>query len=487
MKVCILSENSNGSAPHVHYRNLGASEVGRKLASKQIPYSIFEWFTYWDTSDLKECILHFLKDEEKPVIAISVPFTIKDVYFIKDILLELKNEIKNLEIIIGGNRVYDPGLAHIINHFFIGRSMEIFDAWLDGRSLEKYKTIESGVYLNKKVDPNYEIPVISTYTDADFITKHDVLGFELGIGCRFNCAFCNYDLRNMRNPLIVNPAQVAEQLQSLYDRYGVTNFFITDDTINESIGKLEALSTILDLLSFKPNLSGYFRLDLLEGEEQRKYWQKIGMAGVFFGIESFNPDASKGVRKSSRISSQIETLKTLRKLTPNTLLSAGMIIGLVGDNEAHIFDSLENAAKQKLLDGMLYGVLNLNNMNSSIFDEFMLSDLVKNPSKFGYQVTGEVVPRTVHSVQDALVWKNDWCDYFTAEEIYNRVVARQQELKIGVTDAFDLLPALSMEVIDHKDMLVHYTDRVKQKCTKKSSILKKQYITLKKQHILSQQ
>lgn len=485
MKVCILSENSNGTAPHLHYRNLGASEVGRKLASKNIPYSIFEWFTHWDVSDLKECVLHFLKGTTRPVIAISVPFTVKDVYSIKDMLFDLKHEIANLEIIIGGNRVYDSNLADVIDHFFIGRSMEIFDAWLDGRSLDKYKTVEPKVYLNKTVNAHNEIPVISSYNDSDFITKHDVLGFELGIGCRFNCTFCNYDLRNMRNPLIVDPVETAGKLQSLYDRYGVTNFFITDDTINESVEKLQALSTILDLLTFKPNLAGYFRLDLLESEEQQKYWQKIDMAGVFFGIETFNPEASKGVRKSSRMLFQIETLKKLRTLTPNTFLTAGMIIGLTGDSEEHIFKSLENVAEQNLLDSMLYSPLGLTTMNSSVFDDFMLSDLVKDPERFGYKLTGEIIPRSDHSVQDALVWKNEWCDYHRAVDLYTEVALRQEELRIGIADAFDLLPALSLGIIEHKQEFVLNTRRVKELCKKKSKILKHNYFKQKKQYILS--
>jgi hypothetical protein len=313
-----------------------------------------------------------------------------------------------------------------------------------------------------------------------------VLGFELGIGCRFNCTFCNYDLRNMRNPVIVNPVELAQNLQSLYDRYGVTNFFVTDDTINESVEKLKALSTVLDLLTFRPNLSGYFRLDLLESEEQQKYWKKINMAGVFFGIETFNPEASKGVRKTGRMSSQINTLKKLRDLTPDTFLSAGMIVGLTGDSEEHIFNSLENVAQQRLLDGMYYGALNLNNMNSEVFDDFMLSDLVKNPEKFGYQLTGEIVPRSVHSVQDALVWKNEWCDYYAAEELLTRVLKKQKELKIGNADAFDLLSMLSLGIITNKEEFVVHTDRVKQISGKKSKLLKRKYFEQKKQYILSQ-
>jgi hypothetical protein len=182
---------------------------------------------------------------------------------------------------------------------------------------------------------------------------------------------------------------------------------------------------------------------------------------------------------------QIETLKKLRTLTPNTFLTAGMIIGLTGDSEEHIFKSLENVAEQNLLDSMLYSPLGLTSMNSSVFDDFMLSDLVKDPERFGYKLTGEIIPRSDHSVQDALVWKNEWCDYHRAKDLYTEVAARQEELRIGIADAFDLLPALSLGIIEHNQEFVQNTRRVKELCRKKSKILKHNYFEQKKQYILS--
>jgi hypothetical protein len=79
-----------------------------------------------------------------------------------------------------------------------------------------------------------------------------------------------------------------------------------------------------------------------------------------------------------------------------------MIIGLTGDSREHILDSMEFVSKHNLLDCMQYSVLNLPEMETDVFDDYMLSDMSKYPEKFGYTITGKV-PRTDLSIQSKLL------------------------------------------------------------------------------------
>ena len=483
MKVCILSENTNGANPHIHYRNLGASEVTKRIEERNIPCTTIEWFTKWDKEILYKCVYKYLSGCDQPVIAISVPFVPDDIYLIKDILLNLKKVLPNLIIISGGNRTYDKNLADVVDYFFIGRSMEIFESWLDNRDLTKFKTKQDNVFLNNNVDVAIERPVLAYYRDSDLLTPHDVVGFELGIGCRFNCAFCNFDLRKMHNPKMANPVLISNTLNELHEKYGITNFFITDDTINESLEKLQVLADVVSKLKFKPNLSGYCRLDLLEKPEQQELWKQIDLAAVFFGIESFNPEASKLVRKTGRMNSQIETLKTLRQLTPNTFLSAGMIIGLTGDSKEHIISSMKYVSENNLLDAMQYGVLSIPDMDTDIFDNYMLSDISKNPEKFGYEITGRR-PREDLSVQAKFEWKNDWCDSKSAESIYSEVIEYLKKYKISKSDAFEYLSFLSLSIVRSKEEVKTMNDIVVRKSLSLANKYRAEYIDKKQKQML---
>jgi lipoate synthase len=477
-KVCILSENTNGCAPHNHYRNLGASEVTRRLAKRNIPCTTIEWFSHWDTSDLYFCIYNYLKDAKTPIIAISVPFLADDVYLIKDILEKLKSSLPALKIILGGNRTYDNNFDTFVDYYFIGRSMEIFENWLDNKDMTCFQTAISNVFINNNIKAENELPVLAFYKDEDFLTEHDIVGFELGIGCRFNCSFCNYDLRNMKNPKIANAEHIANTLQNLYNKYGIRNFFLTDDTINESIEKLETLAEIVRRLSFKPNLAGYFRLDLLSQERQQQLWKEIDMAAVFFGIESFNSTASKRVRKSGRIVSQIETLKKLRTLTPNTFLSAGMIVGLSGDSRDDIFKSIRYVHENNLLDAMQYSALNMPAMDTDIFDDYMLSDFSKNPTKFGYKILSKK-SRPGRSVQSLYDWQNEWCTFEEAMVLQEEVNNYLKVLKISSSDAFEYLSFLSLQLAEHKEIIKAMNQLAITKSLQKANRLRQEYIVKK--------
>lgn len=484
MKFCILSENSSGVAPHVYYRNLGANEVAKRLKIRNIPCTTIEWFTHWDQDDLYTCVEKFLSGTDRPVIAISVPFVPDDIYKIKDILLKLKQTIPNLTVISGGNRTYDKNLSDVVDYFFIGRSMEIFEDWLDCKDLSKFSTKQPNVYLNKNINIELETPVLPDYDDSDLLTPHDVLGFELGIGCRFNCAFCNFDLRKILNPKMSNPDAIAERLNSIYDRYGVFNYFLTDDTINESLDKMQVLADVVSKLKFKINLTGYCRLDLLSKPEQQQLWQQINLAGVFFGIETFNPVSSKLVRKTGKIDSLIETLKKLRQLTPDTFLSAGMIIGLTGDSRENILNSMDYVSKNNLLDCMQYSVLNLPEMETDIFDEYMLSDMSKNPEKFGYTITGKKA-RTDLTIQSQLEWRNDWCDTDKAIEIYDEIRQNLSTKNLSNSDGFEYLSYLSLGLVDEKESVRKMDELVRARAKKLANTRRAEYIEKKKQFLLN--
>jgi len=256
-KVLILSENSNGAWPNVHYRNLGASEVKRTITELGYQCDLVEWFTHWQPDQLAEYIFKFFQDTTNPVIAISVPFLNNDIFKITDTLDKIRAHHTDLKIIVGGNRFHDPDLDSYVDAFFLGRSMEMLQAWMADQDMSEFHTEHEKVFVNHSPDLQIERPVIGIYDHTDCLTENDVLGIEIGVGCRFNCTFCNYDLRNIKDPSIQAHEHIAEFMQRVYDQYGVKHFYLADDTWNESIEKMQTLVEAVKSLSFKPAISGY--------------------------------------------------------------------------------------------------------------------------------------------------------------------------------------------------------------------------------------
>lgn len=418
MKFLILSENSNGSWPHLHYRSMGAFELRRRIELKNHVATVVDWFSSWEESDLKTVATGFFQDDSNPVIALSTPFDTTDVYKIKPFLEWAKEHFPNLIIIHGGGRVYDSKLSHLIDVFFLGRSMEMFDAWLNHEDLTRYiRSVNPLVLVNHNFNEKIDNPVVPPLADDDFLTRKDILGFEIGVGCKFNCSFCNYELRNAKITKLADAHQLRDYFEVAYKKYGVRNFFASDDTLNESDEKLEIVAEALSGLDFHPEITAFARLDILTAKKtQLELIKRINFRSLFFGIESFNPEASKAVRKKSSLGNTYDTLKYVRDYSPETYTVGGLIIGLNNDSRESIYEAVDKVIAENLLKSIQFYPLSITKP-SGIIGEGFYSDLDKNPEKFGYRTTQVIKFHHGNTVIPTYDWESDWTDSKGANEL----------------------------------------------------------------------
>jgi hypothetical protein len=417
MKFLVLSENGNGTWPYLYYRGLGALELHKRIQQHGYQSTLIDWFTVWPADKLVTAIQTWFGDEPDPVIAISTPFDITDVFKIKDILTWARIRYPNLKVIHGGSRTYNPKITDI-DVFFLGRSMQVFDAWLAGQDLSSY-TVNTNplVLVNKNFDQTVDTPVLPKLDDSDFLTPYDILGFEIGVGCKFNCTFCNYELRGAKVTTLTDSYTLKEYFEQAYGRYGITHFFAADDTPNETDEKLSVLADAIDGLSFKPKITAYSRLDIITGRPQQlELYRRIQFDSLFFGIESFNDTASRLVRKKSDIGSVEQTLRDLRVLCPDTFTVGGIIIGLNGDNEASIRASLDRVVEQQLLDSVQLYSLSISR-SRYITDPGYHSALDTDPEGNGYPINGLIEFHRGNTAVQNLHWTSDWSDSTHADKL----------------------------------------------------------------------
>jgi len=472
MKCLILSENSNGVWPHLHFRSMGSYELRNRLEAKGHTATIIEWFTKWNKKQLKSIIETY----EPDIVATSTPFHTQDLNYLRDILKWTRDTYPDVKIIHGGSRQYDDDYEGLIDVFFLGRSMEIFDAWLDQKDLEQY-TIQTEplVLINHQFDEFIDNPVLPTLKDEDFISPKDILGFELGVGCKFNCSFCNYELRNSKITNLADPKALHNYFLEAYEKYGVTNFFASDDTINETDTKLEILAEAMRGLPYHPQITAFARLDLVTSKpKQLKLLEEINFRSLFFGIESFNPEASKLIRKKSGIGDNIETLRKVKE-SCDTYTVGGIILGLNGDSEESIRSSTDLITKERLLSSIQYYPLSITRPEGQ-YDPYFASDIDKDPESFDYKIIEVSQAHHGNKQMPVYVWKSDWTDFKEMstlqatlhDEIKDEIESLNHLEYAGMYALNQYAPAYSTEAREQlKSQCYAYSDAMKSDYIKK--------------------
>lgn len=418
MKFLILSENSNGGWPHLYFRSMGAFELRRRIENHGHSADILDWFTYWTDDELKKMMAHHFTNEPNPIIAISTPFNTTDVHKIKPVLLWAKETYPNLKIIHGGSRTFDDSLNGLIDVFFLGRSMQMFDAWIQNNNLSEYlRHTNPTVLVNNNFDEKIDNPVLPILKDSDLLSSKDILGFEIGVGCKFNCTFCNYELRNAKITKLVDPYDLREYLNLAHKKYGVKNYFASDDTLNESDEKLEIVAEAISGLDYHPQITAYARLDIINARpSQLKLLEKIQFRSLFFGIESFNEEASKLVRKKSGLGNNYDTLLKIKTLCPNTYTVGGVILGLYKDSESSVRESAKKIVDDRLLNSLQFYALLISKSNTITSMDY-LSDLDKDPVKYNYKIKNIATFHHDNKFVPIYNWESDWIDRDDAEKL----------------------------------------------------------------------
>ena len=165
---------------------------------------------------------------------------------------------------------------------------------------------------------------IIKYENRDFIVPGEWGRIEFSRGCIFSCKFCNFPILGVKEDYTRDAKSAREQMMDAYDRFGIENYLITDETFNDKTEKITRVADVVETLPWKPYFSGFVRADLLINRPRdREELLRMGMLGHFYGIETFNPETAKFINKGSDIKNyfQVNSNKLYRA---NISLIAGL-------------------------------------------------------------------------------------------------------------------------------------------------------------------
>ena len=256
----------------------------------------------------------------------------------------------------------------------------------------------------------------------DHVIDGEILPLEVGRGCIFKCRFCSFALNGkQKNESLRSIHCIEEEILDNYEKYGVTDYWVTDDTFNDDHDKVIAWYEMSQRLPFKLKWSSFIRWDLVYANRNRdipqaKLLADSGATLLHLGIESTHHDSAKDVGKGWDPMQQFEFLSEMKQtLMKDVHFISGFIAGLPSDTPKTLRD-MSNflSSKQNVLTSALMSPLMIKKVEGKVdhFTALSESDFSKNWKEWGYEPTtvdmkGQPIPQTyIESSKNTILWKN---------------------------------------------------------------------------------
>jgi radical SAM superfamily enzyme YgiQ (UPF0313 family) len=217
---------------------------------------------------------------------------------------DFKKDYPDIPIILGSSARFDIKSASVdynISGFGENGLLELLK-YLFSNGPRPSFTLSTN--MGKHIDANSFYPayplksLMVRYEDRDFLDPGEWLSVELARGCKFSCAFCNFPVLGVKGDYSRDGEDFRLQLQETYDKYGITHYSISDETVNDRTEKITKFANEVEKLSFTPFFTGFIRADLaISRPLDREELLRMNFLGQYYGIESFNYTTAKTIGK----------------------------------------------------------------------------------------------------------------------------------------------------------------------------------------------
>lgn len=418
--------------------------VKRNIQSTVINYAV-----HWDTNELAALLMQWCKRKNisKPVLLVSSlsPTSMFDPNEKLQKLLKEIQEYTDFLFLMGGPyhgfTTYENSI--LPDYLFSGRTLHLLEHWLDGdiSNIDEHCLEMKGIKrLRPKTSEVVENPIVPKLYDDYCLSETDVLSFEVRVGCKFNCTFCNFEHRNAKQVSDSTSEEIYEFLNDANKKYGIKYFNMCDDTANEDHEKLDILLGATRQLDFKPFLGGFSRFDLLlRNKGMVEKMDEIGYHAHWFGIESMHKGANKLIRKSIGREEITEYFKFLNKNYPHWELTASMIIGLPREPMDHTWSVFKENSKNKYIRNIFTYAMDLIDL-----DHNFASDLVKDPAKYGIEVEKKIVHDGKETQE--FLWSHAESNWQSSRILQDRIEKLNKRSGIKKLDPWQILVSKSLGV-----------------------------------------
>lgn len=347
--------------PGLHQRALGAYHMASVLRQRGLKIKVLDYIYSFSKTEIELLVSLFISEKTK-FIGLSTTFMYNKLlsmrfdqsFYMDDPVTIFLNKAQKInpqiQLIQGGGFHFNK---HPSTRFL-----------LPGQYVEN-KLIQ---YLNENLKLNLNADYVFTQHEFAFDTEDEIienesLPVEISRGCIFSCKFCAFSGRGKKINDNIKPMELIEKyLRQSYAQYGTRNFYLADDTFNESEVKLSRFYEMIQGLNFNPQFTVYARIDLL-----MKYPKMIellvgaGVKGISFGIETFHSKAAQTIGKGVAPEKIKDYLVFIKKNYPQLYLSSGFIMGLPYESVESCYETNQWLIKNQALDSWQFAPLVLDN------------------------------------------------------------------------------------------------------------------------------
>jgi radical SAM superfamily enzyme YgiQ (UPF0313 family) len=429
-------------------RGAGAHRIATVLRQQGWDCEVVDFTRFWTSEEIKE-LLRSRITNKTVFVGFSVFFNYWETRF-DDLVDWLKSEYPNVKTIIGGQSVALTPAKHIdywVDSYGEVAIVELLKH-LTGNKTEPIKFDFNHLGKKKLIRsisayPAYPLESYGSRLEKrDFLQPYEWLTTEFSRGCKFSCDFCNFPILGVKGDYSRSQVDFEQEMKYNYDEWGITDYYVADETFNDSTEKIRKFADVADQLSFNPYFNGFIRGDLLVTHKDS--WPelvRLGFGAQYYGIESFNHKSAKVIGKGMRAEKIQAGLLEYKNYMKDKLFFRGVISLIVGlpHETAETMQQSENWLRANWTDqAIIASPLDV----GSISDDYHLgqtnvSEFRKNLEKYGLRPMANAhinrstnhsnapgSPNAITGVADdeIMVWEHDTMNLPQAIEIATRML-----------------------------------------------------------------
>lgn len=421
----------NVSTDHASCRPLGVYRLAHFLREHEWDIEVVDFFDQWSFDQIK-FFLAIRVSEETKFIGFGFLWPVYSDLF-QQVETYIKETYPWIRLISGS--AYNPKFQfkHVEYHiqgYGEYATLELLKYFFSNGPHPKISLSRAGsAKIIPAIDfyPAYPLESLMVkYEDRDYLKPDEWLTIEFSRGCKFACDFCNFPIIGVKGDSTRSQEDFRIQMMDTYDRFGITNYSVADETFNDRTEKITKFADVAEKLPFVPWFSGFIRADLLiSRKHDREELQRMNFLGQYYGIESFVHQAAKSVGKGMHpdrikaglLEAKQHYLSTGRKIYRGNI---SLIVGLPGET----FETV-NSTKQWLADNWLDQATSVYHLSLLNGDLDKKSKMDMNYRSYGYEeMTPEEIAEksqgkeskmiSIHGSDENIFWKNKDMDVFDA-------------------------------------------------------------------------